>query len=190
MENTIDNFKRLALGPFFQTTAIFCAITVIYLLSPSWMPVAAISLAKQYLFEKTGIISYKFFIGFVLACSGFLGFMITEQKAHSSKKIGLYLYKATIALQRAGGVYIGWGLGLLLYLIIIGKYNEVSIALISLSYLLLITACPIQFAEQMILYRAQNNRLYKDEFNMPRILFVLITLLGVSMLFGVLLLGW
>ena len=37
------------------------------------------------------------------------------------------------------------------YVITKGNFNEVSNVLISLSYLLLMTACPIQFAEQIII---------------------------------------
>jgi hypothetical protein len=190
MQTTNCDFENVSLKPFLTTSAIFCAITALYLFSPKWLPIATVNLAKDYVKECQGLIKYKSLIGLIFMLSGFIGFMVTEKMAHKNKNISLILRCAINTLQLSGGVYIGWGLGLLLYVILTGKNSELPIILISLSYLLLLTACPIQFAEQMIRYKSRNNRLYKDAFSIPRVLFMLITLLGALMSFGVIFWGW
>ncbi len=190
MQTTNCELERISLKPFFVTAISISAITILYTFSPKWLTTETIELAKNYVKENQGIIGYKMSLGMVFILSGYLGFMITEKKAHTYKNISNNLHNIISVLQVSGGVYIGWGLGLLSYVILTGKFNEIPIILISLSYLLLLTACPIQFAEQIISYKTQNNRLYKNEFSIPRVLFMLITFLGALMLFGVLFWGW
>lgn len=185
--------ESISLKVFFYTSISIAVLTLIYKLSPSWLPNVTIELAEGYVREKKGEIGFKLSLGLVLFLSGTLGIFYAERGIYNGTAVSHILDKTVKVLQASGGTFWGWGLGLLLYVIFTGKHNQIISGVVLLCYLTLFMFYPLLVSEQIVLLQ---NKTSNSLFPIKRELIVLkysslMALCGGAVMFsGVLFWGW
>jgi nitrate reductase gamma subunit len=184
--------KGISIKPFLFAALSIAVITVIYATTPSWLPDVTIKLAKEYVDERKGIIGYKLSLGIVFTLSGYIGFLLTEKKKYKELEMSSNLKKGIVTLQTFGGVFVGWGIGLLANLLLTHNNEQITIAVVTLAYLILLTFCPLLFAEEVISWKEHKKKIKATKYSnsMQRILCLVIMIFGAGIIVGVLFAGW
>ena len=117
MRKNMRKPESISLKVFFYTSISIALVTLVYKFSPSWIPDITLDLAESYIQERKGVIGFKLSLGLVLFLAGTLGLYYSEHGIYKGITVSKMLNKTVKALQASGGVFWGWGFGLLLYVI-------------------------------------------------------------------------
>jgi hypothetical protein len=193
MRKNMNKTESISLKVFFSTSIFIAFVTLIYKLSPSWLPDVTLELAESYVQEKKGEIGFKLSLGLVLFLSGTLGLFYAERGIYKGTTVSKMLDKTLKALQASGGVFWGWGLGLLLYVLFTGKHEQIAFGVILLCYLTLFMFYPLLVAEQIVvLQNKTSNNLFPVKKDLIALKYSSLAVLcgGAVMFSGVLFWGW
>lgn len=193
MYKKMNKPESISLKVFFYTSISIALVTLIYKLSPGWLPDVTLELAEGYVQEKKGEIGFKLSLGLVLFLSGTLGLFYAERGIYKGTTVSNLLDKTVKVLQASGGVFWGWGLGLILYVVFTGNHNQIILGIVLLCYLTLFMFYPLLVAEQIVLLQNKtSNNLFPIEKEIILLKYVsLVALCGGAVMFsGVLFFGW
>ena len=193
MRKSMKNTESISLKVFFCTSVSIALVTFISKLSPSWLPDVTLDLAESYVQERKGVIGFKLSLGLVLFLAGTFGLFYAEHGIYKGITVNKMLEKTVKALQASGGVFWGWGLGLLLFVIFTGRHEQIILGVILLCYLTLFMFYPLLVAEQIIILQNKTSHsLFPVKRELIALKYVsLVALCSGAVLFsGVLFWGW